>query len=269
MPLQRYAHRSDLPCGSTIGPITAAAMGIATVDVGAPQLAMHSARELCGADDPPRYAAAMAAFLAPGRLTVDVAGRARRARPRPDADLDRGARRLPRPDRGRATPTAPAATRRAPRSSPRPTPPSSAPTARAASPTAAPPPPPPPPPPRRRPPAGAARRAARGARRRHRPPGRARPTRRSPGCVEACHRIGDVTYIDRSCAILEALVPVEGEGVCSLVITLQGRADGTDAFCTLEAIEHVASPPVRPVVERLVHALRHPVTLIATADWRP
>ena len=76
--------------------------------------------------------------------------------------------------------------------------------------------------------------------------------------VEACHRIGDVTYIDRSCAILEALVRVEGEGVCSLVITIQGRAHGTDAFCTLEAIEHVASPPVRPVVERLVAALRQP-----------
>ena len=76
--------------------------------------------------------------------------------------------------------------------------------------------------------------------------------------VEACHQIGDVTYIDRSCAILEALVSVEGEGVCSLVISLQGRSHGTEAFCTLEAIEHVASPPVRPVVERLVHALRHP-----------
>ncbi len=76
--------------------------------------------------------------------------------------------------------------------------------------------------------------------------------------VEACHRIGDVTYVDRSCAILEALVRVEGEGVCSLVITLQGRAHGTDAFCTLEAIEHVASPPVRHVVEHLVAALRAP-----------
>ncbi len=65
VPLQRYAHRSDLPCGSTIGPITAAAMGVPTVDIGAPQLAMHSCRELCGGDDPPRYAAAMAAFLAP------------------------------------------------------------------------------------------------------------------------------------------------------------------------------------------------------------
>jgi len=77
--------------------------------------------------------------------------------------------------------------------------------------------------------------------------------------VDACHRIGDVTYIDRSCAILEALLPVDGEGVCSLVISLQGRADGTDAFCTLEAIEHVGSPPVRPIVERLVWALRHPI----------
>jgi hypothetical protein len=76
--------------------------------------------------------------------------------------------------------------------------------------------------------------------------------------VDACHRIGDLTYIDRSCAILEALLPVDGEGVCSLVISLQGRADGTDAFCTLEAIEHVGAPPVRPIVERLVSALRHP-----------
>jgi hypothetical protein len=76
--------------------------------------------------------------------------------------------------------------------------------------------------------------------------------------LDACHRIGDVTYVDRSCAILEALVRVEGEGTCSLVITLQGRAHGTDAFCTLEAIEHVASPPVRHVVEELVAALRRP-----------
>ena len=65
VPYQRYAHRSDLPCGSTIGPITAAGMGVPTFDTGAPQLAMHSARELCGAHDPARYAAAMAAFLAP------------------------------------------------------------------------------------------------------------------------------------------------------------------------------------------------------------
>ncbi len=63
--LQRYEHRADLPCGSTIGPLASARTGIPTVDVGAAQLAMHSARELMGAHDVPAYAAAMRAFLTP------------------------------------------------------------------------------------------------------------------------------------------------------------------------------------------------------------
>lgn len=65
VPLQHYEHRADLPCGSTIGPMTAARTGIPTVDVGAAQLAMHSARELMGAADVAMYAAALRAFLAP------------------------------------------------------------------------------------------------------------------------------------------------------------------------------------------------------------
>jgi aspartyl aminopeptidase len=63
--LQRYEHRADLPCGSTIGPLVSAGTGIPTVDVGAPQLAMHSARELMGAHDVPAYSAALQAFLSP------------------------------------------------------------------------------------------------------------------------------------------------------------------------------------------------------------
>lgn len=65
VPLQRYEHRADLPCGSTIGPLTSARTGIPTVDVGAAQLAMHSARELMGAHDVAAYSAAMHAFLSP------------------------------------------------------------------------------------------------------------------------------------------------------------------------------------------------------------
>ena len=65
VPLQWFVNRTDLACGSTIGPLTAAALGIATVDVGAPQLAMHSARELCGSADPGYLAAMLAAYLEP------------------------------------------------------------------------------------------------------------------------------------------------------------------------------------------------------------
>ncbi|MBY0442802.1 MAG: M18 family aminopeptidase, partial [Mycobacteriaceae bacterium] len=65
VPLQRYEHRADLPCGSTIGPMTSARTGIPTVDVGAAQLAMHSVRELMGAADVVAYSAALRAFLSP------------------------------------------------------------------------------------------------------------------------------------------------------------------------------------------------------------
>jgi len=65
VPLQRFAMRSDMSCGSTIGPVTAARLGITTVDVGMPQLAMHAAREYAGSQDPASYQALLAAFLAP------------------------------------------------------------------------------------------------------------------------------------------------------------------------------------------------------------
>ncbi|HPX88805.1 MAG TPA: M18 family aminopeptidase [Methylophilaceae bacterium] len=51
VPFQQYAHRTDLGCGSTIGPIVAAQLGIASVDVGAPMWAMHSIRESAGVLD--------------------------------------------------------------------------------------------------------------------------------------------------------------------------------------------------------------------------
>jgi aspartyl aminopeptidase len=62
-PVQWYAHRADIPCGSTIGPITATALGVSVVDVGAPMLAMHSARELMALADAEMLEAALTAFL--------------------------------------------------------------------------------------------------------------------------------------------------------------------------------------------------------------
>ncbi|HRH15116.1 MAG TPA: M18 family aminopeptidase [Azonexus sp.] len=51
VPSQQYAHRSDLGCGSTIGPLVAAGLGVASVDVGSPMWAMHSIRESAGVLD--------------------------------------------------------------------------------------------------------------------------------------------------------------------------------------------------------------------------
>ena len=51
VPYQQYAHRSDLGCGSTIGPLIASRLGIPSVDVGSPMWAMHSIRESAGVLD--------------------------------------------------------------------------------------------------------------------------------------------------------------------------------------------------------------------------
>ncbi|MER5861889.1 M18 family aminopeptidase [Kitasatospora sp. NPDC002040] len=63
VPWQTFVSNNSMPCGTTIGPITAARLGITTVDCGIAALSMHSARELCGADDPYLLAAALKAFL--------------------------------------------------------------------------------------------------------------------------------------------------------------------------------------------------------------
>jgi aspartyl aminopeptidase len=61
VPHQHYAHRTDLACGSTIGPIVSARLGIPCVDVGSPMWAMHSVRESAGVLDHSHMTAALAA----------------------------------------------------------------------------------------------------------------------------------------------------------------------------------------------------------------
>jgi aspartyl aminopeptidase len=70
VPFQQYAHRTDLGCGSTIGPIVAARLGMASVDVGSPMWAMHSLRESAGVLDHGYMIAVMKAAF-----RMDLAGK--------------------------------------------------------------------------------------------------------------------------------------------------------------------------------------------------
>ena len=64
VPTQEFVSNNAIPCGSTIGPLTATRLGLTTIDVGIPLLSMHSARELAGVADPLALTEAVAAFLA-------------------------------------------------------------------------------------------------------------------------------------------------------------------------------------------------------------
>ena len=73
VPLQAFVTRTDMGCGSTIGPLTATALGVRTVDVGVPTFAMHSIRELAGVDDAWSLKRTLDAFFAMPDLRVQTA----------------------------------------------------------------------------------------------------------------------------------------------------------------------------------------------------
>lgn len=73
--------------------------------------------------------------------------------------------------------------------------------------------------------------------------------------LEAAHAVGEVTYVDARLGLLEAVLADDGGHACQLLITLQGRATGTEAFCTLEPLGTTPCPPTEDVVSGLVAAL--------------
>jgi hypothetical protein len=76
--------------------------------------------------------------------------------------------------------------------------------------------------------------------------------------LEAAHAVGDVTYVDARLGLLEAVLADDAGNACQLLITLQGRATGTEAFCTLEPLGTTPCPPTEDVVAGLVAALGRP-----------
>ncbi len=68
VPVQSFVTRSDMGCGSTIGPITASQVGVRTVDIGLPTFAMHSIRELAGSHDLAHLVKVLGAFYASSEL---------------------------------------------------------------------------------------------------------------------------------------------------------------------------------------------------------
>jgi hypothetical protein len=73
--------------------------------------------------------------------------------------------------------------------------------------------------------------------------------------LEASSRIGGIGYIDRSLGILEVIVRFEGGPSCSVLMNLQGRAFGTDVFCTMDSIEAAPPPEFAPVMDALLAEL--------------
>ena len=73
--------------------------------------------------------------------------------------------------------------------------------------------------------------------------------------AEVADEIGDVTYVDPDAGLLEVLVTPAGTGPWSVVLSLQGRADQVEAFCTVEALDGSEARP-GPVVTLLLDSLR-------------
>lgn len=73
--------------------------------------------------------------------------------------------------------------------------------------------------------------------------------------LEAAHSLGEIGYLDRSAWLVEVLVEFVEAPTSSVVMTLQGRARGTEVFCTVEPLSGGDSPPIGPVTRIVAEAL--------------
>ncbi|MEJ7583307.1 MAG: hypothetical protein WKF43_04300 [Acidimicrobiales bacterium] len=77
--------------------------------------------------------------------------------------------------------------------------------------------------------------------------------------LESAHSVGEVTYVDPEGGLIEAIVAFQDPQVpvCSVVLSLQGRAERVEAFCTIESLDASVPPPVADVVALLAAQVRH------------
>jgi hypothetical protein len=73
--------------------------------------------------------------------------------------------------------------------------------------------------------------------------------------LEVGYDIGEVSFVDVDLGLLEVIVQFVGAATCSLVISLQGRADRVDAFCSVESYDGKPPPPIAQVTRFLAHEL--------------
>jgi hypothetical protein len=91
--------------------------------------------------------------------------------------------------------------------------------------------------------------------------------------LDAAHDIGEVSFVDSSIGLVEAVVKFAGTPSCSLVVSLQGRHDHVEAFCTIESLEGSPPPSVHAVVEVLADLVRQRLgaeldrPIEAPAEW--
>ena len=74
--------------------------------------------------------------------------------------------------------------------------------------------------------------------------------------LDAAASIGGIGHVDRTLGLLEVIVRFEGGPSCSFLMTLQGRAHGTDVFCEMESIEASPTPSIVPVLDALIENLQ-------------